>query len=218
MTLQGSATRQRPGGCGRLAATRSTHPRRDVFQELAHASTSHRRQNEQCLQGGCCGVCSYVQGSVPLSRFRRGRRGSRLVNGAYDGCAEQHPRVNHRLNGLLFARAAVSFSLVLAQLVYVLTVHLSNCCAERYFAWAPNDYSIVYRITATVNGRRLNAAEVLNRYRIPQSGFYEDPVERLEGVLRNREITYGVIDHVSLLVQYRLDGHPPSDWRWSNDK
>lgn len=153
-----------------------------------------------------------------MSRFRIGRRGSCLVDGADDGYAEQHPRVNYRLNGPLFARAAAGFSLVLAQLIYVLTVHLSNCCAERYFAWAPNDYSIVYHITATVNGRRLNATEVLDRYRIAQSGFYEDPVERLEGVLRSRELAYGRIDRVSLLIQYRLDGHPPSDWRWSNDK
>lgn len=145
-----------------------------------------------------------------LSRFRRGRC---LV----DGYA-QHSRVNRRLNGMLFVRAAVGFSLVLAQLVYVLTVHLSNCCAERYFAWAPNDYSIVYHIIATVNGRRLNATEVLDRYRIPQSGFYEDPAERLEGVLRSRELVYGKIDRVSLLLQYRLDGHPPLDWRWANDK
>lgn len=145
-----------------------------------------------------------------MSRFRRGRRGRSLV--------EQHPRADFRLNGLLFGRAAVGFSLVLAQLIYVLTVHLSHCCAERYFAWAPNDYSIVYHITATVNGRRLNATEVLDRYRIAQSGFYEDPVERLEGVLRSRELAYGRIDRVSLLVQYRLDGHSPSDWSWSNDK
>lgn len=153
-----------------------------------------------------------------LSRFRRSRRGSYLVDGVDDRCAERHPPVNYRLNGPLFARAAIGFSLVLAQLIYVLTVHLSNCCAERYFAWAPNDYSIVYRITAKVNGRRLNAAEVLDRYRISQSGFYEDPIERLEGVLRLRELSYGRIDRVSFLVQYRLDGHPLSYWRWSNDK
>lgn len=64
----------------------------------------------------------------------------------------------------------------------------------------------------------MNATEVLDRYRIAQSGFYEDPVERLEGVLRSRELAYGRIDRVSLLVQYRLDGHSPSDWSWSNDK
>jgi hypothetical protein len=141
-----------------------------------------------------------------------------LSDDADDGSSVPHPRVTHRLNGSLVARAAVGFSLVLTQLIYVLTVHVSNCCAERYFAWAPNDYSIVYHIAATVNGSKLDAMQILGRYRISQNGLWQDPVERLEGVLRRRELAYGKTDRVFLSVRYRLDGRPPAEWRWSNDK
>jgi hypothetical protein len=151
-----------------------------------------------------------------LYRSSRGRKGNFSIDDA-NGSAESHPRVRRGLNISFVARVGVGFSLVLAQLIYVLTVHLSNCCAERYFAWAPNDYSIDYQIAATVDGRSLNASEILERYRVSQSGFYEDPVERLEGVLQRRELVYGKTDHVSLIVEYRLNGRP-SEWRWSNDK
>ena len=117
---------------------------------------------------------------------------------------------------LLIVRGAVGLGLVLAQLVLVLTVYLSGCCAERYFAWAPNDYSIDYRIDATVNGRSLSGPEILDRYRLPQVGFYEDPLQRLEGVLRRRELAYGGADRVVIVLEYELNGRAPAAWRWSN--
>ena len=98
----------------------------------------------------------------------------------------------------------------------MLTVYLSGCCAERYFAWAPNDYSIDYRIDATVNGRSLSGPEILDRYRLPQVGFYEDPLQRLEGVLRRRELAYGGADRVVIVLEYELNGRAPAAWRWSN--
>ncbi len=119
-------------------------------------------------------------------------------------------------NALLIVRGAVGLGLVLAQLVLVLTVYLSGCCAERYFAWAPNDYSIDYRIDATVNGRSLSGPEILDRYRLPQVGFYEDPLQRLEGVLRRRELAYGGADRVVIVLEYELNGRAPAAWRWSN--
>jgi hypothetical protein len=123
-----------------------------------------------------------------------------------------------RRDALFVTRAAVGLALVLAQLVFVLNVHLSNCCKERYFAWAPNDYSIDYRISATVNGRTLSSSEVLDRYRLPQLGFYEDPVERLQGVLQRRELAYGGADRVDIVLEYQLNGRSPATWRWSNGR
>jgi hypothetical protein len=140
------------------------------------------------------------------------------LNNTDDGGGVPHPRITHGLNGPLVARAAVGFSLVLIQLIYALTAHVSNCCAERYFAWAPNDYSVVYHIAATVNGRKLNATQILDRYRISENGLWQDPVERLEGVLRRRELVYGRTDRVFITVEYALDGRTPVEWRWSNDR
>lgn len=114
-------------------------------------------------------------------------------------------------------RAALGFLLLVVQLGAVLTAHASNCCESRYFVWAPNDYSIDYTITARVNGRNLSAEEIRRRYRLPKTGFYEDPPYRLLDYLRRCELlAYGGKDSTDLTVQYRLNGHPPVIWRWSS--
>jgi hypothetical protein len=119
-------------------------------------------------------------------------------------------------NALLVVRATVGLGLVLAQLAFVLTVHLSGCCKERYFAWAPNDYSVDYQINASVNGRPLSDSEISDRYRLDQSNFWEDPPERLEGLLKRRELAYAGADRVTILLEYRLNGRPTAEWTWSN--
>jgi len=119
-------------------------------------------------------------------------------------------------NALLIVRAAVGLGLVLAQLAFVLTVHLSDCCKERYIAWAPNDYSVDYQISAFVNERPLSDSEISDRYRLDQVGFWEDPVERLEGLLERRELAYAGADRVNILLEYRLNGRPTAMWTWSN--
>lgn len=123
---------------------------------------------------------------------------------------------DRKRNALLVVRATMGLGLVLAQLVFVLTVHVSNCCKERYFAWAPNDYSVDYQINASVNGRPLDDSEISDRYRLDQVGFWEDPVERLEGLLKRRELTYAGTDRVNILLEYELNGRPTATWTWSN--
>jgi hypothetical protein len=143
--------------------------------------------------------------------LRRLRRGKSFAGGSPEELTRQSGRDWLRVVG-----ATVGLGLVLAQLVFVLTVQLSNCCKDRYFAWAPNDYSIDYRINATVNGRPLSGSEILHRYRLPQVGFYEDPLERLEGVLRRRELAYGEDDRVHIVLEYELNGRAPAKWTWTN--
>lgn len=114
-------------------------------------------------------------------------------------------------------RVTLGLLLVSVQLGVVLATHLPpTCCASRYFAWAPNDYSVDYFISATVNGRRLNRREIWTRYRVSQRGFYEDPPERLIRYLRRYELTYGRHDRTSLSVRYQLNGRPPVVWTWSD--
>ena len=114
-------------------------------------------------------------------------------------------------------RVYAGMALVLAQLGAVVFVHVDEKRgAARYFAWAPNDYSVDYTIRATVNGHVLDAWEFARRYRLPERDFYEDPPQRLLHYLRRYESTYGHRDRTSLLVRYRLDGHPPVVWAWSH--
>jgi hypothetical protein len=112
-------------------------------------------------------------------------------------------------------RAAVGVAVLLAQLVVIVIAHTTGCCAARYFAWAPNDYSVDYHATATVNGHLLSPSAFQTRYEVGSAGFWEDPVARLEHLLRRREQLYGGTDRVQLVVRYRLDGHRQSTWRWS---
>ena len=131
------------------------------------------------------------------------RRNDPVASDAADGSAEATGDDDRGRHGRLrVVRVTVGLGLVLTQLILVLAAHLSTCCQERYFAWAPNDYSIDYRINATVNGRALTSAEVLDRYRLPQVGFYEDPLERLADVLRRRELAYGGNDRVDIVLEY----------------
>jgi hypothetical protein len=134
-------------------------------------------------------------------------RGGDAVTGHYSGSTR---------NALLIVRATVGLGLVLAQLVFVLIVHLSGCCKERYFAWAPNDYSVDYQISASVNGRPLSDSEISDRYRLDQADFWEDPPERLEGLLKRRELAYAGPDRVTILLEYRLNGRPTAKWTWSD--
>jgi len=114
-------------------------------------------------------------------------------------------------------RVYAGMALVLAQLGAVVFAHVDvKRGAARYFAWAPNDYSVDYSIRATVNGHLLDAREFGERYRLPERDFYEDPPQRLLHYLRRYESTYGRHDRTSLVVRYRLDGHRPVVWRWSH--
>lgn len=113
-------------------------------------------------------------------------------------------------------RALIGAGLLLAQLVMIVLTHVSStCCASRYFAWAPNDYSVDYTIAATVNGRTLAADEIQARYRVRAKGFWEDPPQRLERYLRRRDQVYSPGQRVQLTVRYRLDGRGPLTWSWS---
>jgi len=98
----------------------------------------------------------------------------------------------------------------------VLSHTSSACCAARHLAWAPNDYSIVYTITARVNGHLLDARQVYARYGDPQRGFWEDPPAQLMHELRAVEVTYGARDHTVLTLRYSLNGHPWTVWTYTH--
>ena len=98
----------------------------------------------------------------------------------------------------------------------------------RYFAWAPNDYIVQYRIQVTVADRELTAAEIRDRYRYlyatsPGSGdenvlagTFESPPQQLIDELKQYEETYGRGQHASLTLTYVLDGRAPQKWTYSS--
>jgi hypothetical protein len=105
----------------------------------------------------------------------------------------------------------VGVVLLLAQAGNVIYTHASG--SRRYFAWAPNDYAVVYTITTSVHGHLLTPSEVQNRYELKAHGLWEDPPQRLIDYLKRYETTYGSNDHARVTLRYSLDGHREQTWQ-----
>ena len=105
---------------------------------------------------------------------------------------------------------AVGVGFLLFQLGAVFTQHLGP---TRYFAWAPNDYAVIYTISTEVHGRVLTPAQVKKRYDIKARGLWEDPPQRLIDYLNRYEKTYGSREHAHVVLRYTLDGHREQTWR-----
>lgn len=133
------------------------------------------------------------------------------------------PRAALRAPVLTSWRSLVVLCLLLAQLAFICATHLSGS-SNRYFVWAPNDYSVRFTLAAQVNGRTLSSEDLEERYRLRKpslrygnsQGHYTCPPQRLTDYLRLREEAYGGSDQVRLTLRYRLNGHAPRVWRWSS--
>jgi hypothetical protein len=107
----------------------------------------------------------------------------------------------------------VGVVVLIAQAGNVVYAHLSG--SRRYFAWAPNDYAVVYTITTDVHGHALTPAEVQVRYELKAHGLWEDPPQRLIDYLKRYETTYGANEHAQVTLRYSLDGHREQTWQRS---
>jgi hypothetical protein len=103
-------------------------------------------------------------------------------------------------------------AILLAQAGAVAYVHISGS-QERYFAWAPNDYAVVYTISTSVHGHELTPGQVSARYGIPEHGLWEYPPQQLVDILNRYESTYGSGQDAAVTLRYSLDGHPELTWR-----
>ena len=85
----------------------------------------------------------------------------------------------------------------------------------RYFCWAPYDIQTDYVATATVNGRRLTAAEFRQRYRRPQRGFDNRAPQHVFDMLEQVEQRRARLgERASVVVKYRVNGKEVREWRW----
>src|SRR5580658_4899529 len=105
----------------------------------------------------------------------------------------------------------IALLIVLAQVGAVAYVHISGS-NERYFAWAPNDYAVVYTISTSVHGHTLTAEQVGDRYDVPAHGLWEYPPQQLMDILNRYEDPYGAGQHAAVTLRYSLDGHPYQTW------
>jgi len=117
--------------------------------------------------------------------------------------------------GRVIRRAAVAIGIAVLA-VQVGLVAYEHLGPTRYFAWAPNDYVVQYRLTATVDGHRLSAAGVRSRYHLAPHGIWYFPAQHLVDDVQQYERTYGSRDRVRVTLTYRLNGHAQQTWRWSH--
>jgi hypothetical protein len=105
----------------------------------------------------------------------------------------------------------LGFAIVLAQAGNVVYAHVSG--SRRYFAWAPNDYAVVYTVATYVHGRQLTPEEIEQRYELQAHGLWEDPPQRLIDYLKRYETTYGAREHAHVILRFSLDGHREQTWQ-----
>jgi len=86
----------------------------------------------------------------------------------------------------------------------------------RYFAWAPNDYVVQYRMAANVDGRPLSATAIRGRYHLAAHGIWYFPAQHIIDDVQQYERMYGRHDRVRVTLTYRLNGHAQRVWRWSH--
>ncbi len=127
-------------------------------------------------------------------------------------------------------RLILVFILLAGQCLIAVWQHLGD---TRYFAWAPNDYIMVYEPRVIVGGRKLSDAEVKERYLVSPYGIpiarsdlrrlnlspslryiWEDPPRHLLDRIRWYEETLGRGDHARVTVDYQLNGDGQRQWRW----
>jgi hypothetical protein len=85
----------------------------------------------------------------------------------------------------------------------------------RYFCWAPYDTQTDYTATATVNGRKLSAAEFRQRYRRPARGFDNRSPQHVFDMLEQVEQKwFKASERATIVVKYRVNGKEPREWRW----
>ncbi len=121
----------------------------------------------------------------------------------------------HRHHGPWIRRAALAAgcAVLALQVAFVAYEHLGP---TRYFAWAPNDYVVQYRLTATVDDHPLSPAGVRRRYHLAPHGIWYFPAQHIIDDVQQYERTYGASDHVVVTLTYRLNGHARKTWRWSH--
>lgn len=84
----------------------------------------------------------------------------------------------------------------------------------RYFAWAPNDYAVEYRLKVIANGRRLTPSQALALFRLSTKKVFEDPPQRLIDTIRAYERAYRRHDHDQVVLVFHVNRHESGTWRW----
>jgi hypothetical protein len=109
-------------------------------------------------------------------------------------------------------RRLIGIALLLLQVIAVL--HARFVPSRWLGSWAPNDYAVWYRFQVRIGNRLLSPEEVGQRYALRAESVYENPVQNLIDIARQREQTYGRDDHAEVVLTYHQNSGPIEEWRW----
>jgi hypothetical protein len=107
-----------------------------------------------------------------------------------------------------------NFAAVALLLFQVVMIVYARFVPSRYFCWAPFDIQTEYKLQVEVDGRMLNAKEVLARYRRAQNGTDNRSPHHVMDIIRGVEETYGRNNQVQVAMRYRVNGKQEQIWRW----
>ena len=92
---------------------------------------------------------------------------------------------------------------------------------SRYFCWAPFHSEARYTIDATSGGRALDDDEIARRYNIARYYWNEstrtnwelNTIAHVIDTIRATEAALPAPARAAVTVTYRVNGHPPEQWR-----
>jgi len=110
-------------------------------------------------------------------------------------------------------RAVAALALMVTQL---LLIAYARTTPARYFCWAPFDQQTDYTLDVIIDGRRLNAQEIRQRYRRPARGTDNRSVQNLIDIVEGYEQRYAGSERAQIVMHYRINGKQEQTWTYPN--
>lgn len=85
---------------------------------------------------------------------------------------------------------------------------------DRFFTWAPHDEWTDFEIEATVDGRPLSPAEIVERYGYTAVGAEPRAGAHVLRAVRLAEKREHADDPAAVVVRYRVNGGEEQTWSW----
>ncbi len=116
------------------------------------------------------------------------------------------------MDTVLIVRWTIGVALLLFQFGAIV---YARFVPSRYFCWAPFDMQTDYGIEASVNGERLNAAQIRQRYRRPEKGTDNRSVQHVIDIIEQTEQRYHPRDKTEVTMKYRINGKAEQVWHYA---
>ncbi len=113
--------------------------------------------------------------------------------------------------GMRRVRLALACALLALELAGVVRARFVD---TRWFCWAPHNQITEYVIEARVGEKALTEGEILTRYRLPARGLDDRCAFNVLEIVRLAEERYHRTDPARVTVIFRVNGHPPVEWRY----